>query len=318
MDSTETNQEGPDRSLREQELAVVGHNWYQRLKQNPLLYGVAIAIVSIMLFALMSVIVKKMTEHLNPLQVVFLRNFMGLVCLMPWLLRMGTQILRTSRLRLHIIRAALGLTTMICWFFSLKMVPLAQAITLGFTKPFFALIIGAVVLHEVVHARRWVATIVGFIGVVMVVNPDIEAMNIWFVLPLVATVLATFVGASIKSLAKTESPAVIVVYMSIFLTPMSLIPALFAWVPMSLNDWLWAIAMGIVATTAQVLYAKALKHIDLSLATPLEFVQLPFTALMAWWIWQEKTTFLTWVGAAIIVASASYIVHREQRHRNNK
>src|ERR671919_1538566 len=125
-------------------------------------------------FALMITLVRHLTDGLHPLQVVFLRTAFGLMAMLPWLLRQGMSVMRTSRLHLHLLRALIGIFAMVGWFTTLSLMPLAEATALSFTAPIFTSVLAVLLLGEVMRLRRWTATTIGFLGALIIVRPGIE------------------------------------------------------------------------------------------------------------------------------------------------
>jgi drug/metabolite transporter (DMT)-like permease len=128
-------------------------------------------------FAAMIVLVRQLTYDLDPLQVVFLRNAFGLLAMMPWLMSQGLGVLRTQRIHLHLLRAGIGIVAMICWFTTVSLMPLAESTALSFTAPIFTSLLAVLLLGEVMRARRWTATALGFLGALVILRPGIQAVQ---------------------------------------------------------------------------------------------------------------------------------------------
>ena len=168
-------------------------------------------------------------------------------------------------------------------------------------------------LGEVVRARRWTATVIGFLGVLIIIRPGFSEVTWIMALPVLA---AAFMAGSVllvKTLSASEAPVTIVLYMNLLLTPLSLIPALFVWQWPSVEVWLAVIATGFIATGAQIMVTRAYKVADASVVLPFDYTRLPFIAVMAWLVFGQSTDLWTWIGAGIIAASSIYIAHREAR-----
>ena len=131
-------------------------------------------IAASLFFAGLSAIVRYLGETMHPFEVAFFRNLAGLAFMLPWLIRHGPGGMHTGRLWLYSWRSGLSLVSMLCNFTSLVLLPFEQAIVLSFTTPLFATIGAALILGERVRIRRWTATIVGFIGVLVILRPGID------------------------------------------------------------------------------------------------------------------------------------------------
>jgi len=168
-------------------------------------------------------------EGLHPFQIAFLRNLCALTFMLPWLVRHGREGLRTERLNIHLWRSAIGLIAMLTWFSAITYLPMAEAVALNFTAPLFATAGAALILGEAVRARRWTATAVGFLGMLIILRPGFTEFTPLMTLPIVAAVFMAGSMLFVKSLSRTERPAAIVLYMNLLLTPLSLLPAGFVW-----------------------------------------------------------------------------------------
>ena len=252
-------------------------------------------------------------QGMHPFQIAFLRNFFALSLMLPWLLRQGRSVLKTERLNVHLWRAAVGLCAMLSWFSAVAYLPLAEAVALNFTVPLFATAGAAVFLGEIVRARRWTATVVGFLGVLIILRPGFVEVTPLMALPVVAACFMAVSVLIVKSLSGTEQPTAIVLYMNLLLTPLSLLPAVFVWRWPSLGELGLGLFIGICAVLAHILFTRAFARADASAIMPFDYARLPFVAAVGFLLFGELPDVWTWVGAAVIAAAAIYIAHRESR-----
>jgi drug/metabolite transporter (DMT)-like permease len=263
-------------------------------------------------FAAMNVLVREASHELEPVQVAFFRNLFAALFMLPWLMRMGVRhSLPTANLKLHLLRAAIGLCGMLAWFYSVALLPLAQAVALNFTVPLFATIGAALILGEIVRARRWSATLVGFLGVLIILRPGTGDVTLTTLLPVLAAVFMACSIMVVKTLSGRDSPGAIVLWANLLLTPLSLIPALFVWRWPSLEVWLLLAGIGACAVIAHIWLTRAYARADASAVLPFDYTRLPFIALFAFLLYGEVPDVWTWVGAAVIAASTFYIARRE-------
>lgn len=254
------------------------------------------------------------TTHIHALEIAFFRNLFSLLIMVPWILRVPREVLRTRRPVMHALRSACGLTAMMLWFYSVTIMPLAEAVTLSFTKPLFATLLAAVLLRETVRLRRWSATAIGFLGVLVVLRPGTSmATGSEALIGLAGAMVLAATMMFIKSLARTERTATMMFYTMFWMTPLSLGPALLVWQTPDLPTLLWLLAIGTVATGVQGCLAQAFHHADASFLAAVDYAILPMTALSGWLLFGEVTDIWTWVGAGIIAGSSVYIVRREAR-----
>lgn len=263
-------------------------------------------------FAVMINLVRYLTDQLDPLQVVFFRNAFGLAALLPWLLRQGAKAMHTEHLRLHILRATIGLTAMVLWFTTLSIMPLAEATALSFTAPIFTSILAVIFLGEVMRRHRWVALALGFLGALTIVRPGIAALDPTALLAIVTALVWGSGTVLVKYMSRTETTSAMVVYMPLFLTPISLIPAVLVW------EWptpeLWAIALlfGTVGTLGHVCLTRALTIADATSVVPFDYLRLPFVAIIAYVLFAEIADLWVWLGGILIATGALYNAHQSR------
>jgi drug/metabolite transporter (DMT)-like permease len=277
------------------------------------LRGAALMTGSGISFAMMMVLVRHVSAMVHPFEAAFFRNLFGLALMMPWLLRSGLHALSTQRLGMHIVRALFGLSAMLCLFTALSLLPLAEVTALTFAAPLFATAGAALVLKERVRLRRWTATLVGFLGVVIILRPGAEIIAPAALIALGAALFMAGAIVSIKSLARSEHPAAIVIYFGLLVTPMSLVPALFVWTTPGPQLLLWFVLIGLTATAGQILMTRAFAAAEASAVMPFDFSRLVFVSVFGMILFGEMPDAWTYVGAAIIMAAAVYITHRESQ-----
>ncbi|MGH6662291.1 MAG: DMT family transporter [Rhodospirillales bacterium] len=262
-------------------------------------------------FAGMAGVVRHVSGDLHPFEIVFFRNLFGLVFMLPWLAKSGLGVLKTRRLGLYTVRAVLNVIAMLAAFSALAMMPIADAMALSFTAPLFGTVLAALVLAEGVRLRRWAATGIGFLGAMLILRPGFGEMNPAALLALVGAAAVAATGTVIKMLSGTEPVNAIVAYMVIFLTPMSLVPALYVWTAPDLESLLWLAILGGLGTLAHIGVTRAFKAADASLVLPFDFVRLPFAALIGYAAFDERPDAWTWTAAAVIAGATLYVAGSE-------
>lgn len=268
-------------------------------------------LASTLCFGVMAVAIRLASHTLSTVEIAFFRNFFGLMTVLPLVMRMDPAALRTKQLPRYFVRCVIGIFSMLCGFWAIGHLPLAQAISLSYSSPVFVTILAALMLGETVRGRRWAAVAAGFIGVLVIVRPFSHEFTGGTLIALLAAVLSAVVAIQIKQLARVDAANTIVLYTYLFWVPISLIPALFAWEWPQGIVWLWVIGAGLFGTGGQVLWTHALKLGEVSALTPISFIQLPLVALVGWLWFNESVDVYTWIGAGIILAANAYIAHRE-------
>jgi len=262
-------------------------------------------------FAAMNTLVRLATADLPPLEVAFFRNLFAAASMMPWLLSSGLSSLNTRHFRLHLVRAVFGATSMAFWFTSIALVPLAEAVALNFTMPLFIVAGATIILGEKVGLRRWSATAIGFLGMLVILRPGIVHVSPVMAMPIAA---AVFMAASVlllKHISATVRAGTAVLYLNLLMTPISLVPAIFVWVWPRGDEYLILAAIGVLAMLAHLALARSMASADASAIMPFDYARLPFVALFGYLMFGEVAEIWTWVGAAIIAGSAFYIARRE-------
>lgn len=262
-------------------------------------------------FAGMAGGIRVVASHLHPFEIAFFRSFFGLVWMLPWILRVGVRALRTRKLGLYILRSVTSGGSMLAQFTAVAFMPLADAIALNFTYPLFAIIAAALMLGERVGRARWIATGIGFLGVIVIVRPGFQALTWIYFLPLLAAAFSAWSTVSIKQLSVTESANAIVTYMTLLMTPMLLVPALFVWTTPDLEALLWLLMIGAFGTLGHLTLTRAFAVTEASAVTPFDFFRLPFVAAVGFLAFGEIPDIWTWLGAGVIVAAAVRLARRD-------
>ncbi len=278
-----------------------------------LLKAIGLMLLAALAFSVMNVLIRAASQQLHAFEIAFFRNVFGLLFMLPWFLKHGLKVIRTNRLPLFLIRAVLGIISMFCFFWGLTVLPLAKAVALGFTVPLFVTVGAAVVLKEAVHARRWAAVVIGFIGTIIILRPSLDGdlipslVVVFSALTMAASVLI------IKDLSRTENPNTIVIFMVLLMTPLSLPVALTVWQWPDAWGWLLLVLLGFSGSLAHLLFTHAIRGSEVSLVMPFDFARLPFVIVLAWLFFNEGVDHWTLIGAAVVFASGAYIAHRESQ-----
>jgi drug/metabolite transporter (DMT)-like permease len=249
---------------------------------------------------------------LHPFEVVFFRNLFGLLALVPWFVRSGIAPLRTERIGLYSLRAAINLGAMMAFFYAVAVAPLTQVTALAFTTPVFATLLAIPILGEVVGLRRWAAIAVAFAGTVLIIRPGFESLGTGSALALFAALGWAVVVLIMRTLGRTESAVTITAYMSLLMTPLALVPALFVWTWPTPDQLGWLVLIGIIGNLGQLCFSQALKEADTHVVMPMDFFRLIWIAAIAYVAFNEVPGLPTWIGGAVILASSAYITYRER------
>lgn len=251
------------------------------------------------------------SAEIHTFEIVFFRNLFGLAAMLPLLARAGSGMLRVQQPGGLLLMSVCHLAGMVCYFLAIAYLPLADVIALSFSKPLFVTLGAALILAEVVKARRWSAVILGFLGVLIVLRPGADVISPYALVILAGTIMGAATSLMIKHLTGRESVASIVWYQALFATALSLPLCLLHWRMPDATEWMLLLAIGILGTISWLSATRALVLIDVSAAAPFEFLRLPFAALIAYALFAEVPKLSTWLGGAVIFAAAIYIARRE-------
>ena len=286
-------------------------------KDNKLLnknqIGVLYGIASVACFAMMDACVKWLDQF--PVgEVLFARFFFGLIPIL--MLVPKTEIktfYKTSRPKLHAFRAVSGTFAIIALFIALREIPLADVVSLTFGGPIFVTLGSIFFLSEKVGLRRWSAVLIGFIGMLLIVKPAYQELNIYYIFPIIFCIFFACVALSIRSLSTTEPNYRIALYFSLLSMFVGLFTLPFGWVVPSKFELFLLIFTGIIGSYANILLTVSLRIAEASLVTPTKYLNLVFAILLGYFIWGEIPKILTLLGATLIIVSSIIIFVRESK-----
>lgn len=263
-------------------------------------------------FALMTALIRPAAQELHTFQLVFLRNLIGLLLLVPWLARdVDLRVWRSPNRYLHVARATLFTLAMWCWFTGIPLLPIVDAVALNFTAPIFVTCLAALILAERVRARRWSAVAAGFIGVLVVLRPGFVEIGPGQLLILADALLWAGAIILVRIMARKEPAQTIVCYMFLLVLPLSFIPALLVWSWPSTTGWLLVIGLAVISTAGHLCATQALVRAEVSSVMQYDYLRLLWFALIGWVAFGEVPDKWTLLGAAVIAGAALYILRRE-------
>lgn len=264
-------------------------------------------------FTAMLVCVRHLEGRYPSVEVVFFRAFIGLVFVLPPLLKNGLRGLHTNHFPMHISRASFSLLAMIAYYYAVPYIPLADSTTYSFIIPLFVTLGAVFILKEKVDGPRWAATLVGFLGVVIVLRPGQGGLSFPVLMMMLSVLFYAGAWISMKFLTRTDEAAVIVFYQNVLIVPLALIPTLIIGTIPTLYDLFVLIGVGLFGSYAHFCQAKSFGAADASAVMPFDFLRLPFSVTCAWFLFSEPTDLWTWVGAIIIFGATYYSTWHETR-----
>ena len=267
--------------------------------------------MSICAFSIMDLIVKWSDSY--PLgQVLFFRGFFGLVFYFFIIPRERLKnFYYTKRAGLHFLRCLFGLIALISIFIALRNLPLATVVSISFAAPIFTTIFSIFFLSEKVGLYRWLAVIVGFIGIIIIAEPGFSSLNIYFIYPIIFCLGLSYVAIAIRQLSTTEPIWLIALNFSAAITLVSFFTIPFGWVMPDIKDLILLSFIGIFGGVANLWLSQSYKFSEVSLVTPLRYLALVFAIIFGYFIWDEMPSIKTLAGALLVIISSIIIFRRE-------
>lgn len=284
--------------------------------------GIALRLLAMVSLSLMFVLVKFVAEAgIHIVESLFWRQALVLPFLLLWVMATGgLSTLRTRRIGAHARRAAMGLTGMALNFGGMILLPMAEATTISLSVPVFAVIFAALLLGEPTGWQRWGAVIVGFVGVLVVLNPGASFIGgfggehgVGTLVALGGAIMTALITIAVRDLGRTENAATIVFWFSL----LSMIPlgiALpFVFTPHDGHEWLLLVGLGLSGAVVQMSLTGALRLAPVAVVIPMDYSSLLWSIACGWWFFGTLPADTTWIGAPLIVASGLFIAWREHR-----
>ena len=267
--------------------------------------------MSVCAFSIMDLVVKWSETY--PLgQVIFFRGFFGV--LLYFLIMPRDRIKNfyyTKRPGLHFLRCFFGLIALLAIFTALRNLPLATVVSISFAAPIFTTILSIFLLSEKVGLFRWLAVIVGFIGIIIITEPGFASLNIYFIYPVIFCLGMSYVAITIRQLSTSEPVWLISLYFSATITLASFFTIPYGWIMPDIKDLMLLMSIGILGGAANLWLSQSYKFSEVSLVTPLKYLALVFAIIFGYLIWNEVPSIKTLAGAFLVITSSIIIFRRE-------
>ncbi len=267
--------------------------------------------ISVCAFSLMDVIVKWSDDY--PVgQVLFFRGFCGIIPILFLIPKdRYFDFYKTSRPYLHFKRCLAGLIALVSIFIALRNLPLATVVSITFAAPIFTTIFSIFLLNEKVGLYRWLAVLVGFIGIIIISEPGFSSLNLFYIYPIIFCLGLSYVAIAIRKLSSTEPVWLISFFFSFSIMLLSFLSFYQNWILPSLIDLFLLSLIGILGGLANLWLSQSYKLSEVSLVTPLKYLALVFAIIFGYFIWDEIPTSKTLLGAGLVILSSFIIFRRE-------
>lgn len=267
--------------------------------------GALLMVVSALLFASMAAMVSLAARELHNAPLVFVRHFLMLVFLLPWLMRQGRRALRTDALAGHLARGLAGVAAVACYFYAIARLRLADAVLLNQSLPLFIPIVERAWLGERVPRRLWGVLLLGFAGLLLILRPGTGVFEPAALVGLASAAFASFAQVGIRRLTRTEPVTRIIFYYGLVASVVALPPAVFWWTNPSPHTWVTLLLIGVFATAGQFTLTRAYAHAPASRVGPFLYAGPVFAGLLDWLIWGRLPDALFVAGAVVVIAAAT-------------
>ncbi len=277
--------------------------------------AIASMILSVSLFTISHGLVRSIGSEIHPLEIAFSTSLFSFAFYLPWLINTRFKPLRTGQIKTHWIRAFFNVGGVCGWYFALTMVPLADAVALSLTGPLVVTLGAVLFLGEPARLRRWIAIALGMAGALLIVRPGFQSFSPGY--GFVIFSLASTAGSRLitKHLTRSETPASIGAWMALLQVPITLVLALYVWSWPNPLQLATMILIGLLVGGAHYTLTVAYNKAEVGLLEPFNFVRLVLAATIGYLFFAEQPDLWTWIGGAVIVASTTYMSHRESMRR---
>lgn len=288
-------------------------SWFTR---KGYLQGAFWAILITLSSALNDVFIKLLGERLETAQIVFFRFLFSMLVLLPIMAPRGTHYFKTQKPGLHIARGLIGAIALGLGAWGVLKLPLDMVATLGFTQPLFFLPMAALFLHEKLDWQRITATLLGFMGVAIILSPSDGVFNVYLLIPLAATVMFATLDVFAKKMVAHDSKITLMFYFGLATTILSLVPALMVWQTPTWNEIFFLVLLGIGANLIQLCLYMAFSATEAVGLSPFKYTELIFASLFGYFLFSTIPTWQTLVGAIfIIIGTMSITIHEAGREK---
>ena len=267
--------------------------------------------ISVCAFSLMDVIVK-WSDNYPVGQVLFFRGFCGIIPILFLIPKdRYLDFYKTTRPFLHFKRCLAGLIALVSIFVALRNLPLATVVSISFAAPIFITIFSIFLLKEKVGIYRWLAVLVGFVGIIFITEPGFSSLNLYYIYPIIFCLGLSYVAIAIRKLSSTEPAWLISFFFSFSIMLLSFLSFYQGWILPSLVDLFLLSMVGILGGLANLWLSQSYKYSEESLVSPLKYLGLVFAIIFGYFIWNEIPSYKTLLGALLVILSSIIIFRRE-------
>ncbi|WP_176441005.1 DMT family transporter [Oceanicola sp. 22II-s10i] len=266
------------------------------------------------IFSVMTALIKGTGQRIPVVQILFIRQVVMMLMMSPRIVRHPIESFRTENLNLHVLRVFLAIISMLGGFTAMVYLPLTDAVTISFSRALFVALLAIIILKETVGIHRWLALVLGFIGVLICVQPSGEGVNIYSLIALGSACSVAMVVVIIRKLAQKEKLATVITYQAVGIGLALVVPAYVYWVPPTSAEWVGLILIGVLSVGGQTLNFAGFRVGEATALASIDYLRLLYAVILGAIFFAEWPSVNTLVGAAIIVGASLYALHRERLH----
>lgn len=264
-------------------------------------------------FSTMAIAVRELLDTMGTFEVLFFRSLVSLLMVLAIVPRYGLGALRTRRFGLHLVRNLFHYCGQYAWVYAIALLPLATVFAIEFTMPVWTAALAVMLLGERLNRGRVVMLVTGLAGILIILRPGFAFIHPAALVMLGGSLAFATTMIATKRLSSTDSPLVILFYMSVIQLPLGLIPAIPVWVMPTVADLPWVVGVGVAGYSAHYCMTRAFRLADATLVVPLDFLRLPLIAVVGALFYREPIELATMLGAVVMFAGTYYSVSRESR-----
>lgn len=268
-----------------------------------ILTGLLLLSVSAFLFASMGVLIRLASETVDNPTVVFFRNLVGLLVLLPFFLVKGVHHLKTERIWMHTWRSLVGLLAMYGFFYAIAHLKLSNAMVFTYSSPIFIPLVAWLFLKEKMTGLMWLAAAIGLCGVLLVAKPDQALFNLLSAIGLASSFLAAMAFVTVRAMSNSEPASRIVFYFCLIGTLISATPMFWLWRPYQPRELLLLASAGVLATISQLFLSTAYRYAPAGQIGPANYLAIIFAGFWAALIWQEYPDLTSLIGMVVILVA---------------
>lgn len=273
--------------------------------------GISEIILSCFLLSIVVALVRHLNQQFHIFFIVMMRNFFGLIFLLPQFIKNRGTIFQTKNIYLHVFRGGNGTISMFFWFYAVNSLPLSEAVSLSFLTPIVTTIASMIFLKEKISKNIFMASFVSFIGVIIILRPGFHKFEEGYIFSFCSIIFWTISNLIVKAMTKTDKPQTIVAHMTFFMFIFSMPFALPYLAPLDFTAFIEFFILGIISNISYKLIAEAYSKNELSFLQPFDFSRLIFTSFVAYFVFNEKIDIWVFIGSLIILFGLILIIKKK-------